>query len=204
MKITSSGREKLVITDFPYWIGLLTFIPAAYLAYHTCMSYRTGVMNHRDLLGAGLGIALFFMAGVVFTKRTVFTFDVVRRQIRWSRNGLFMHTTGAMPFDQVTGCVVETSGSGGGQSYRVTLLTLEGMVPLTSTFKGGHEASFKIIRNAIVQAVGLPITTETQSDEADLRALVASGAKIEAIQLVRARRGGSIADAKKVVDELGK
>jgi hypothetical protein len=203
MKITRSDREKLVIVDFPYVIGAILFLGALIMLGGLFKLLAQGGIQRNELIGHLLCFGLFFFGGVLLTKRSMFEFDLARRQLIWSRIGFFTRQGGTVPFGQITGATVQSiPGSGSGLSYRVALTTTQGDIPLTDAYGGGLEKACKAIRNAINLALGFPTLPENQTDEADLRALIGSGRVIDAIKLVRERRGCGLAEAKDIVDRM--
>src|SRR5690242_6919864 len=107
MKITRSN-DALVIVDFPYLIGLIAFPLTLFLFYH----FVASVLGHRgngETVGAAVGTTLTFLTGALFTKRSVFYFDLSRRELTWSRRGIFATRGGVVPFDQIRCAVIQTS-----------------------------------------------------------------------------------------------
>jgi len=204
MKITTSNPEKLVIVDFPYVIGFFCLVGAGVLGCQVVKLWLNHTLQQKDMMGMGLGFALFFAAGSIFAKRSVFTFDIARRQLIWSRRGLFTWKGATVPFSQITDVTVQTSSDSDSTTHRVALTTTQGILPLTESYSGGGDRPARAIGIAIRRALGLPEQPEAEVDAHDLRALIASGQIINAIKLVREGRHCSLAEAKKIVDDMMK
>lgn len=201
MKISTQNRERLVVVDFPWLIGLITFGAAIALALHLFQAYDA--MTRKDVFGLGFAIAFLVAAGGAMTNRIAFDFDLTLRQLRWSRVGLFGYKGGTVPFDQITGANLQTStGKNGAPTYRIALRTLGEVLPLTVTYSGGQEKSYRTICDAINQALGKTIKTGAPNGDQEILDLVADGQLIEAIRRVRARDNCGLKEAKDIVDRM--
>ena len=206
MKITRSDSEKLVVVDFPYVVGGILFFGASIMAVQLFIVLAHGEISAKEIIGPFLAFSLFFFGGALLTKRSVFEFDLARRQLIWSRIGIFTRKGGTVPFGMITEAVVQTTTNGRNSSlcYRVALTTRQGDIPLSENYSGGQKNAYETLRTAINRTLGFAQSPDEQRDDSDLRALVANGKIIDAIQLVRMRRQCSLTEAKKIVDDLGK
>jgi hypothetical protein len=196
MKITQQDQSALIIEDFPYLIGAITFPLALFGLYHAiAITVRSGLT--RNGVGAAISACLAFLIGAVFTKRSVFEFDLVQRQLRWKRGGLFGSSHGLVPFDQIRSATVQ-SLSGDAPTYRVAVLTHEGEIPLTDAYSAGSEPS-ESIRTAINKVLDAAPANEMEND---IQELALGGRKIDAIRLARTRYGYDLAQAKEFVEGL--
>lgn len=195
MKITRDNRT-LTLTDFPYLIGVIAFPAAAAMAYHAARAFHEGHPT-RDVVGATFGALFFFAAGALFTQRNRFEFDLVARQLLWSRAGLFTRATGTLPFDQVRHAVVESTHSGNSATTRVALVLADNShLPFTRAYSSGSDA--ERARTAINEVLAVPATTPDD----DILQLVLAGNKIEAIRLARTHYGYDLTQAKAFIDSL--
>ena len=208
MKITRSDQEKLVIVDFPYGYGVPMLIVALAILGHFLWQFAHEGTKHVEWIGHIFGFALPFLGAILLLKRSVFEFDLARRQLVWSRVGIFGWKGGTVPFSQIKSAYVDSSSDSDGTTYRVSLMLLEGVLPLTTTLSGGIGAKCNTIRDMINEALGvatqLPEGGEDGRNDGDIRALVASGRKIAAIEQVRMRRKCSLLEAKTIVEAMGR
>jgi len=196
MKIAQQDQSALIIEDFPYLIGAIAFPAALFMLYQAIATVVRGGRT-RDVIGAGIATLLFFFGGAVFTKRSVFEFDLVHRQLRWKRSGLFSRQHGLVPFDQIRTATVQ-SLSGDTPTYRVAMLTQDGEIPLTDAYSAGIEPAERI-RTAINSVLNVAPTNEMEND---IQELALAGRKIDAIHLARIRYGYDLAQAKSFVEGL--
>jgi hypothetical protein len=197
VKITRDN-QTLTLTDFPYVIGVVAFPVAAFMVYHAARAFRDGNPT-RDVVGAAFGALFFFAGGAVFTQRNHFHFDLITRQLHWSRRGLFTRAGGALPFDQIRHAVVQSSGAADsdGHTTRAVLVLADGShLPLTRAYTTGTAS--QRARTAINEALAVPATTL----EDDIRQLALAGQKIDAIRLARTHYGYDLAQARDFIDAL--
>lgn len=197
MKITRHNDDALTIVDFPWLIGAIG-LPVSLACFYE--SVATLVRGERlgETFGAAVGGLVFFFVAAVFTVRSSFHFDLKTRQLTWSRRGRFTQTGGVIAFDRIRGAVLQSINSDEGLSYRVTILTQSGEIPISIAYSGNakkHESA----RDAINQALDLTVASP---DENDIRELARSGRKIDAISLARTRYGYDLTRAKEFVEGL--
>jgi hypothetical protein len=202
MKITCSNSEKLIIVDFPYVIGLFMLLFASVIAFLFSRDILRHDLGHGGVVGACGGIALLLFGSTALTKRTIFTFDRVRSELVWSRMGLLGRKGATVPFDQITGSIVQADLGNKSRCYRVALTTKHGVLPLTESYSGIQNPSCETVSGAINEFLGINKQQQAQATEADLRALIADKRFIEAIQMTKNLRGCSLSEAKKIVDKL--
>jgi hypothetical protein len=199
VKIVRSDARSLVIVDFPYLIGAVAFPCALFLLVRAILFVAEGGPRG-DVIGCSLGGLMFFMGGAVFTKRSAFEFDLVRRRLTWSRRGLFTRAGGTLPIDEIRSATVQSLNNGDTPTYRVALLTAGGKIPLTDAYSGGRQRA-DAIRSAINDALKLNVDANVQV-ESDILELARAGRTIDAVKLTRERYGYDLAQAKQFVDEL--
>ena len=205
MKITESNRDRLIIKDFPWALGLALALLGGGFVVTAIRSAVHGPILAVDVLMFGIVGGLFLLAGAIFAKRSVFIFDLTQQQLTWSRLGLFGWRGGTIAFGRVTGCVVEVMGmSNQAPTSRLTLASPDGNIPLTETYSTGSPTARLEMRRAIHTALGLPPPEPESSVDVDgmIKALLVNGQVIAAIKLVREHRGIGLAEAKAVVDSM--
>jgi hypothetical protein len=197
MKITQQDQRALIIEDFPYLIGAIAFPAPLFLLYE---AIATGVRGGptRDVIGGVFGALMFFFGGAIFTKRSFFEFDLVNRQLRWKRGGLFSRHHGLVPFDLIRRATVQSLGAGDTPTYRVAMLTKEGEIPLTDAYSSGIEAPDRI-RTAINNILNAAPPNEMEND---IQEMALAGREIDAIRLARERYGYDLTQAKEFVEGL--
>lgn len=211
MKITRQDGEKLVIVDLPILKSLIFLGSAAALGYHLLKVYLGGgYIEQKELIGQGISCLVFFGVGAILFQRSVFTFDLGLRQLTWSRTSLFGRRGATVPFDQIIGAVVQSSRSSkGGLSFRValttfgtTIPTLGATIPLTVSYSGGADIKCQEICDAINKFLGKTPVSPSQSDEAALLAIIASGDLVYAARLVSEQSHCSMDEAHRIVGGL--
>jgi hypothetical protein len=197
MKITQQDQRALVVKDFPYLLGIVVFPMSLYLCYVAVAAAVHGGRT-RNIIGWGFSALLSFLCGVVFTKRNVFEFDLVQRQLHWRRRGLYSRQQGDVPFDDIRSVTVQSLNTSNSPTYRVLLRTDASEIPLTEAYSTGRETHERICA-AINEALKL-----NPSDAIDnqIQELAMSGRTIDAIRLARTRYGYDLAEAKAFVDGL--
>ena len=199
MRITRSDSQRLVVFDFPYLIGIITFPCAAFMAGLGVRLMWRGDFNG-DLVGASLGALLFFLGGTFATKRSEFDFDLVGRKLHWKRRGLFTNTGGVLPLDQIRHASIESISSDGDLSYRVVLHTSSQTIPLTDSYDNDREKADRV-RAAINDALKLNLDADKQIEN-DILEMAIAGRKIDAITLARQRYGYNLTEARDFVEGL--
>jgi hypothetical protein len=197
MKIKRQDSAALVVVDFPWLLGLIFFPFAGGLLY---------VAVSNAVRGKGIGSVLAFGAGAlflglitsVFVKRCVFEFDLVRRECTWRRRGVFGARGGTVPFDRIRRCVVQSMRSDNTTTYRITLQTDDGDVPLTQAYTTGERRP-----QTVCEVINRTLNLQPQAAiEDEILDLARRGRKIEAIRLARERYGYDLAKAKDFIEGL--
>ena len=110
MRIIRSDENQLVIREFP-WIFPLVFLPmGAFMLVLGLIAVARAVQKpdfpwfgtgSGELWGALASGLLGVACGLAFAVRSEFTFDLVARQLTWTRRGPFSKTGGVVPFEQI-------------------------------------------------------------------------------------------------------
>lgn len=200
MRMTQQTPTELVIKDSGLWMTYLFVGIAAVLV----VALKDGSA------GRYLAAALFVLFGLIAARTTTFTFDALRRVVRWSGFKPFKSVSGEIPFDAIRDVTVEASSSGNsGSTYRLALLTTEGTVPMAYTYTGSRDG-YASLRQQILTFVkpGLPTTpaAPVEGIPADLassiESLLMQGRKIDAVALLRERTRIGLTEAVKRIDAV--
>jgi hypothetical protein len=201
MKIVRQTEHELVVQDSGLALSAIFLAAALPLLYEGLQPGK-----HWDLAGA----AFFLLAAGICLRKTTFVFDSVRRMANWTRLRFFAVTTGEIPFRDITDIGIQAiSGEQGNQSYRLTVITAAGPMPMAGMYGNGQK-KYDSIRDAIlrfIQIDGQPVTTVAaagQADEASIRSLLLQGRKIDAIKLLRSQEQIDLARATQRVREIEK
>ena len=167
MKVKRCDEHALVVVDWGYQIAGF----AALMAIIFLVLLAKGVVraHAREIVGSSLGLLVCSSLAYYAGKRSVFTFDLNRRELVWSRRELFRSKGGVVPFDQITAVTVESDWAGEARSsltYRVVLKTSEGLIPVSECYGGGAEEKYEAIRTAICKVLNRD--SAVQSDVAAL------------------------------------
>lgn len=157
-------------------------------------------------------VAAFFLLFATITARgTTFTFDGIERVARWSGYKPFKSESGSIRFDQISDITVEAmSMDKSGMTYRLTLQTANGPVPMANAYTGSEDG-YASLRRQILAFVkpGLrpePLESHVDGVPADLassiRSLLQQRRTIDAVALLRAREKISLTEARKRVEAL--
>ena len=203
MRIARHTAQELVVVDSAIGMSVFLFVASLPLFY---------IATRPGKIGALFGACLFLLGAVVWFRKTTFTFDASEQQVRWHGRKVLKVERGIIPFNEITGIGTETTfGSSGSNTYRLTILTRSGLVPLAYTY-GGNQENYASIREEILRFLKLEVLTASRAtaaqaargaaaiDEASVRSLLSQGRKIDAIALVRSSAGTGLTEAAKIVE----
>jgi hypothetical protein len=115
MKITRSDGERLIIVDFPWVMAAgLTFFAVGFVIQEAIGYTHTHVINQDGGIGCGVSV-LFLLCATYITKRSVFTFDLMHRQLEWSATSVFGRKGGIVPFHEIEGARIATMSDNRGR-----------------------------------------------------------------------------------------
>jgi hypothetical protein len=202
MRITRHTAQELVVVDSALGISAVLFLASLPLFY---AATRPGK------IGALFGGILFLLGAVVWIRKTTFIFDAGEQRVRWQGRKILKVENGVIPFGEITGIGTEaTFGSNGSNTYRLTILTRGGLVPLAYTY-GGNQQSYASVREEIMRFLHLE-APETKAvpgpegaaaiDETSVRSLLSQGRKIDAVSLVRSSGHLGLTEAVRLVEEI--
>lgn len=210
MKITRQTGTELVVEDGTLWIAALCVLGSLPLL-------GMGIAHrHVRLIAEALPWWLF---AVVWLRRTRICFDRTQGTVVWQRLRYFRRASGNLPLSGLSAINIETSlgGRGGANTYRLALATPQGSFPFSDEYSGGRMRCERV-REAILEfltggaGAGRALSEGSGSATADagsldaetessVRALVAQGRRIEAIELLR-RSGMSLGEAVTRVNQI--
>lgn len=204
MHITRQTPTELVARDSAMWLAIPFALGALFLLVLTIMRH-----NPEGLLGVGL-LLLF---AIPPARYSTFTFDAMQRMVRWSGRKLFKAESGTIPFDDITDIGTEATSSGrGGATYRLTILTPQGSVPMAYTYSNGKNRHAQMRETILAflhperQSAAFSSTVATPgatlADESSIRSLLSQGRRIDAITLVRIKERVSLTEAVTRVNKI--
>ncbi len=202
MRITRHTAQELVVVDSALGISAVLFLASLPLLY---------VATRPGKIGALFGACLFLLGAVVWIRKTTFTFDAGEQRVRWQGRKVLKVENGVIPFGEITGIGTETTfGSNGSNTYRLTIVTRAGLVPLAYTY-GGNRQKYVSVREEIMRFLHMEAPEPKDAprpegavgiDEASVRSLLSQGRKIDAVSLVRSSAGLGLTEAVRLVEEI--
>jgi hypothetical protein len=195
MRIARQTPTELVTVDSTLWVSCLCAVGAAFCLY--------SLMIHGYRLGETLLAVFLLVFASGFALKTRFVFNAMQRTASWSRRRfLFWAKSGTIAFDAIQDIGMDSSAAARGVlTYRLTIVTAQGTVPMSDNFSGGKQRKDEL-REKILLFVGKKASSANEANESSLRSLLAQGRKIEAIELLKSSRNISLTEAKQMVDAL--
>lgn len=194
MRIVENNVSRLVLRDRTLWVSFACFGCGLFLA-------GAIIAIHKDF--RGLCVAAFlFLCGLVFLRTTDVVFDTSRRICSLRRRDLFRVTSREIGFDEISDVLIDLqhdSVHSGVFTYRLSLETADGPVPLGAVFEGGVQR-FQAMRDALVKMIFAGRTAPPAADP--VRTLVATGRMIDAVALLRARDRLGLTEARDRAEQL--
>ena len=200
MHVVRETPGELVIKDSTLWLSAVFAIAGLAVAY-----FAVARSHPRSLLIS----AVLLLLAAPFARTVEFTFSATERVARWQGRKLFKLESGSVAFDEITDIGTEaTSGSKGSLTYRLTLLTPHGAIPMAYMYNSG-EHHYSRLREKILGFIhpGAPIPADPTgagglASEASIRSLLHLGRKIDAIKLLRSAGSMSLTEATERVNEI--
>jgi hypothetical protein len=205
MKITRADAEHLVFVDFPLWIGLIFFPLSAFYLLRLCLALAAHPRKTSEWLIGLVGFSMCFAGAALFTRRSVFDFDLAARQLRWHRRGLLSRRCGCVPLADIRSvnleCCRATNSRGGGRRiyYRIALHTVDGVLPLTQAYALSRDHRHEQMREQIARALALSVPTVAD----DVAELLKSDRKADAALMISVHESLDMAVAEKRVEAMG-
>ena len=211
MKVIREGNTLEVANTTVLLPGLLIFVGGGYFCQELPKVLRgqEHITNWND--GFPLLVSLFFVGlGLALICRYSARFDRLQQRMVWKRTGVLGSKTRTLTFRQIKWAELEAGPNQFAQDHpqrgpkvRVVIVTDEASLPLAALYMYRSASDLQAC-DAINEYLGVrpdemdPLT----QDDRDIRGLVAHGRPIEAIKRVRERRGCSLAEAKRIVDQM--
>jgi hypothetical protein len=207
MKILRQTPLELVTVDSTIWISMICALASLPLFYVSVVLGRRGVL---------FGACFFAICAMIGIRKMTFVFDAMQRMVRWKGWKPFKVESGIIPFDEITDIGTEaiSGGESGGASYRLTILTPKGAVPMAYAY-GGNSQQYESLRKTILSFVNpdhsntasleapVPNSNVTENDSS-IRSLLMQDRKIDAITLVKTREHLDLTQAVQRVKEVEK
>ncbi len=205
MRITRQTQSELVVEDSSVGLSYICAAAAVVIIFFA--------IEQNKLKGL-FGAAFFLLFAMLAYRRTSFTFDGMQRVVRWKGRKLLKVESGTIPFDEITDIGTEATPASEGTSYRLTILTRDGSIPMAYTYTGRTDAyaplrreildfirpgSYKPPSESGILSSGVPWDLEPS-----IRSLLAQGRKIDAIVLLRSTRHIGLTDAMQHVEAIEK
>jgi hypothetical protein len=207
MKIFRQTPQELITIDSTVWISMVCALASLPLFYVSVALGKSGSL---------LGACLFVLFAVIGFRKMTFVFDAMQRMVRWNGRKLLKIESGTIPFDEITDIGTETSSGGenGEVTYRLTILTPQGSVPMAYSY-GGNSLRYESLRKTILAFVkpgqhnaaaleAAPFAGNATDDESSIRSLLKQGRKIDAVTLVRTRENLGLTQAVQRVNDVEK
>ena len=108
---------------------------------------------------------LRLLCSVLLLRKTVFSFNAAEGVVHWRRRRLLSVSTGDIPFSEIKGIGTETtSGNNNVTTYRLTILTEKGSVPLSDAY-GGNRDKYASIRADLMRFLHLEAGEGSGADQ---------------------------------------
>ena len=146
MRITEDTADRLTLTDSALWLAAVLAAGAAIMVYASVAF---------DNLKGFLPAALFFGGAVWFTRTTMLIADKRQRSCVLRRWTPWAVSRSSFAFDQIADVRIDTLMAGNRNrvpTFRLSLVTSAGDVPLTASFESGR-APYDAMRNALLTAI---------------------------------------------------
>lgn len=201
MRIHEDSDSRLIVTDSSIGLSAVLFAGGGLLLGVALLG-----PDARAWPGLGISACFLLLCAILLLRTARFVFDRARRVVTWERLRILSRSSGQVPFDDIRGVVVETTGLDGGTtggSYRLALTTPSGPIPFSDAYGPGL-ARYESMRDQIAAFIGQrdASSTAAASAETDLRELVRQRRILDAVALLRARENVSLAEARQRIAEM--
>ena len=172
MTMTRS-ETGLRVTEFSWLWGAIGVPLAVVFIWQSVLHVHKGDRPGETVV---VILAAIFASAIatLLTQWSDFQFDAAARKLNWTRRSLFRSRRGVVAFDHIRFAVVQFSSGGSAQgpadSYRVSLSTEDGIIPLTISYSGGRVSDDRCrqIRSAINELLGVRFASEDDNDIIEL------------------------------------
>ena len=205
MKATQTDDDVLVLrlpeSLVGCWIAPLLLLGCFVLSVVRFFVYKDPL--HTEQFQGAVAGTLFFLIWCAFAMEfSKFTLDRRTRLVTWKRWYGFTPRTGSISFDAVTSVIVQTSSGDGSVAYqRLALVTMAGTVPLSVMYSLTliRETKYALLASRIQAFIG---NATSDCVMASVRQAIRDGNTIQAIQVLRAHKQMSLAEARQVINGL--
>jgi hypothetical protein len=156
VKISEQTSDRLVIEagGVGFARALLVLFIVAAGAAAALYVYDPRATNTDRFWGTLLSAVLFLVAFLAVYERAKFVFDRASRELLWHRRRAFTNRSGRIPFEQIRGVVIQTTGSRVNPSKRVTLLVPpDEEIPLSVGYAPDPSGSHAKLQETIQQFI---------------------------------------------------
>jgi hypothetical protein len=130
---------SVLIVNSPVFIEAVLVLIAAGLFAATWFELQQHPPKYFPAIALGLG-ALLVLAGILAQQKRTYLFDPSLQRLKWTCRGLFKNSGGAMPFSDISEVRLESlSDTDGGETYRASLVTPVGLLPLSNAYTGNKK-----------------------------------------------------------------
>ena len=200
MKVTRQTGKELVVVDSTLWVAAIAGLAGLVLL--------AVAIAGRKIKGAA-GACLFLLFAFIALQKSTFVFNAEERMVHWRLLRYFNTLTGSTAFEAINDIGIQsTSSVSGGTSYRLTLVTAKGAMPMSAAYSGGskhHEALREQILLFIMgdQAQAkAAIGGGAAAIESSAVSLLKQGRKIDAIRLLTSSGEMNLTEATQRVTEI--
>src|SRR5579862_44075 len=201
LHIARQSPQELVVVDGTRWVSAICAAVALFAVYRV-------ISQHAAKGPTLVGIALLVFFALIADLRKTFTFDGMQRIMRWRGRTILKTESGEIPFDDITDIVIETSttsstrGTTSMTTYRLTINTARGTIPMAYNYRGAADGLSGLRRQILEfirpgsQSASPPLgRAAAESLESSLRALLRQGRKIDAVALLRSTEDIGLTEA---------
>ena len=201
MDAKESADGSLLLTyDSTLWSKWL-FAGAIVMAATGVYDLTIGTRGDDRLIGLIGGIATCALGSLVMLETTRFHVDPCQQRIQWQRRWAFQRRSGTIRFAEIRHVAIERPiGDTGVPSRRIVLHLRDGsMIPVTVGYRPdvGDEIT------AAAESLRKMLGHDRPSTDESVRALLASGRKVDAIKILVEDEKLSLLEAKERADRLG-
>ena len=207
MKITRWPDDSLEIQE--RWTLLKTgcVIGGMLLPVLIILAEINGDSTHGGRIAGGVLGTIFLLWLAAFVRDRRFFFDAAQKMLVWEQRNWFGAQGGRLPFSEIRQVLVtsqrnrdnESSVGGYGVQYSAILVTDTGTIPLTGSHSSNKQ-EYEGLVATILSVLTLPHRTPKSEDE--IGGLIAAGRMIDAVALIRARKGLDLSQARELAEEI--
>ena len=196
MRIAEQSPQRLVLKDQSIWTTVVCFAAAALLVIVPLLS---GVRRPNPWVSI-----LFIIFGLAFLRSSTIVFDRASGTCIVSKLSVLKRSMISIPFADIQNVDLQPEPLNSDArlpSYRLTLTTASGAVPLSDTYEPNFDRH-NAIRRAILEMLGRQDLLAALPDP--VRSLVQQGRTVDAVALLRQRESLDLATARQRVAEMQK